>query len=146
MSSFACQTPVNRTRISRIFLQTSYEFHVMMLVRKNFCLWTNKKSIFGTRYEVFINVIRAQTSRIFLAALKYWMIFHLYWCRLERIGIKMGTPVAQWIRLLLPSCRPGFESQALHLRLYQFKLWHVEKTKLTEKEADNAPPKIRIGI
>ena len=39
--------------------------------------------------------------------------------------------IAQWIRLSLPSCRPGIESQANHQRFYQFifELCHVEKTK-----------------
>ena len=30
------------------------------------------------------------------------------------------APVAQWICLLLPFCRPGFESQAHHLCFNQF--------------------------
>ena len=29
-----------------------------------------------------------------------------------------GAAIAQWIRLRLPSCRPGFESQAHHPRFY----------------------------
>ena len=32
-----------------------------------------------------------------------------------------GAAIAQWIRLRLPSCRPGFESQAHHLRFLQSK-------------------------
>ena len=38
---------------------------------------------------------------------------------------------AQWIRRRLPICHPRFESQAHPLRFYlfQFELWHVEKTK-----------------
>ena len=32
-----------------------------------------------------------------------------------------GAAVAQWICLRLPSCHPGFESQAHHLCFYQFK-------------------------
>ena len=31
-----------------------------------------------------------------------------------------GAAIAQWIRLLLPSCHPGFESQAHHLSFYKF--------------------------
>ena len=31
-----------------------------------------------------------------------------------------GAAVAQWIRSRLPSCRPGFESQAHHLHFFQF--------------------------
>ena len=30
----------------------------------------------------------------------------------------MGAAIAQWIRPRLPSCRPGFESQANHLSFY----------------------------
>ena len=48
-----------------------------------------------------------------------------------------GAAIAQWIRLRLPSFCPGFESQAHHLCFYQFKfkLCHVEKTKISRKEA-----------
>jgi len=36
------------------------------------------------------------------------------------ISVKtMGAAKAQWIRLLLRSCCPGFESQAHHLCFYQ---------------------------
>ena len=43
-----------------------------------------------------------------------------------------GAAIVQWIRLRLPSCHPGFESQAHHLSFYQFifELYHMEKTKL----------------
>ena len=34
--------------------------------------------------------------------------------------IRWGAAKAQWIRLGLPSCRPGFESQAYHLSFYKF--------------------------
>ena len=44
--------------------------------------------------------------------------------------------MAQWIRLLLPSCRPGFESQAHHLNFYKC---NVVKTKINEKEAGIGP-------
>ena len=44
--------------------------------------------------------------------------------------------IVQWIRLPLPSCRPGFESQAHHLRFHRFiELCNVEKTKINKKEA-----------
>ena len=47
-------------------------------------------------------------------------------------GIGWGAAIAQWIHLRLPSCHPGFKSQALHLCFYQFifELCHVEKTKI----------------
>ena len=55
----------------------------------------------------------------------------------------VGAAGAQWIRLRLPSCHPGFESQAHHLCFYQykfeFKLENVEKTKINEKEAGIGP-------
>ena len=47
--------------------------------------------------------------------------------------------IAQWIRLRLPSCHPGFKSQAHHLRYHQFiELFNVEKTKI-KKEAVIGP-------
>ena len=54
---------------------------------------------------------------------------------------KRGAAIAQWIRLHLPSCHPGFESQAQHLSFYQFKfeLCHVEKDKNKQKEAGIGP-------
>ena len=58
----------------------------------------------------------------------------------------MGAAVAQWIRLRLPSCRPGFESQAHHLSFYQFifELYHVEKDENKQKEAGIGPLKKTI--
>ena len=48
--------------------------------------------------------------------------------------------IVQWIRLPLPSCRPGFESQAHHLRFHRFiELCNVEKTKINKKEAGIGP-------
>ena len=45
-----------------------------------------------------------------------------------------GPTIAQWIRLGLPSCHPGFESQAHHQGFHQFiELWNVEKTKINKK-------------
>ena len=45
---------------------------------------------------------------------------------------EQGATIAQWIRLLLPSCRPGFESLVHHQSFYQFifDLCYVEKTKI----------------
>ena len=59
-----------------------------------------------------------------------------------------GAAIAQWIRLRLPSCRPGFESQAHHLCFFQFILfklyvchlnWNVKRTKNKQKEAGVGP-------
>ena len=51
-----------------------------------------------------------------------------------------GTAIAQWIRLRLPFCHPGFESQAHHLHFNQFiKLCNVEKTKINKNEAGIGP-------
>ena len=53
-----------------------------------------------------------------------------------------AAPIAQWIRPRVPSCRPGFESQAHHLCFFQFKLfklyichlnWNVKRTKINKK-------------
>ena len=43
--------------------------------------------------------------------------------------------MAQWIHLGLPSCCPGFESQAYHLRFFHLKsnlcyIWHVKRAKI----------------
>ena len=49
-----------------------------------------------------------------------------------------GAAIAQWIHLCLPSCRPGFESQAHHQRLFHLKylcyLCHVKRTKIKTKK------------
>ena len=47
-----------------------------------------------------------------------------------------GVTHSQWICLRLPTCRPRFKSQAHHLCYYQFKLWHVEKTKNRKRGRD----------
>ena len=54
-----------------------------------------------------------------------------------------GATIAQWIHLRLPSCHPGFESQAHHLCFYHFifELCCVEKTKIHQKEARIDPLK-----
>ena len=54
-----------------------------------------------------------------------------------------GAAIAQWIRLHLPYCCPGFESQAHHLRFLQFILfklyichlgWNVKRTKIKRSQ------------
>ena len=59
-----------------------------------------------------------------------------------------GAAIAQWICLRLPSCLPGFESQAHHLCFFSiyivrivylsFKL-ECEKNENKQKEAGNGP-------
>ena len=60
----------------------------------------------------------------------------------SKLWIHNGAGIAQWIRLRLPSCCPGFKSQAHHLCFYQFVLfklyichlnWNVTKTKVNKK-------------
>ena len=48
---------------------------------------------------------------------------------------------APWFRLHLPSCGPGFESQALHLRFFQFVLLKLyqENNENKQKEAGIGP-------
>ena len=54
--------------------------------------------------------------------------------QLPLLTICMGVAIAQWISLWLPSCCPGFESQAPRLRFLQFiELYNVEKTKINKK-------------
>ena len=42
--------------------------------------------------------------------------------RLQKPNIAFDAAIAQWIRLLLPSCHSRFESQAHGQRSYQFKI------------------------
>ena len=55
-----------------------------------------------------------------------------------------GGAIAAGFRLHLPTCRPVFESQAHHLHFNQFifELFHLEKTKINQKEAGIGPIKI----
>ena len=55
----------------------------------------------------------------------------------ETVWASKCATIAQWIRLRIQSCHPGFESQAHHLSFYQFvfELCLVEKTKTKQKEA-----------
>ena len=41
--------------------------------------------------------------------------------KLPKSSPTWGAAIAQWIRLRLPSCHPGFGSQAHHLCFHQFK-------------------------
>ena len=43
--------------------------------------------------------------------------------------------IAMWFRLHLPSCGPGFESQALHLRFFQLLKLYRENNENKQKEA-----------
>ena len=36
--------------------------------------------------------------------------------------VSWGATIAQWIRLRLPSCRPGFKSQARHLCFFIYSI------------------------
>ena len=49
--------------------------------------------------------------------------------------------IAPWFRLHLPSCSPGFESQAHHLRIFQFVLLKMyrENNENKQKEAGIGP-------
>ena len=61
----------------------------------------------------------------------------------------MITAIAQWIRLRLPSCRPGFKSQTHHIFFIQFILFKLytyftfelecEKNENKQKEAGIGP-------
>ena len=55
----------------------------------------------------------------------------------------MGAAIAPWFRLGLPSCGPGFESQAHHLCFFQFVLLklllELEKNENKQKEAGIGP-------
>ena len=49
--------------------------------------------------------------------------------------LNRSAVIAKWIRLHLPSCRPGFESQAYHLRFYQFIIVSFGKDENKQKGA-----------
>ena len=54
--------------------------------------------------------------------------------RLYKQHTARGAAIAPWVCLLLPSCRPGFESQAHQLCFHQFiKLCNVGKSKINQK-------------
>ena len=56
----------------------------------------------------------------------------------------MGAAIAQWICLRLPSCGPGFESQAHHLCFYHlysyFVLHYVKKRMIVNKKRPGFGP------
>ena len=65
----------------------------------------------------------------------FWLsAFSSFWTEAVTF-LSRGAAVAQWIHLRLPSCHPGFESQAHHLCFNQFifEWWHAEKTKINKK-------------
>ena len=74
--------------------------------------------------------------------------FSFHWKLMVNIFIAWGAAIAQWIRLHLPSCCPGFESQAHHLCFHKFvkKLCNVEKTKINKKRPRLAHLKKNIFI
>ena len=55
----------------------------------------------------------------------------------------LGAAIAQWIRLRLPSCHPGFESQVHHFHFFYLEFLcrncHVKRTKNKQKEAGFGP-------
>ena len=66
---------------------------------------------------------------------------------IKKINLR-GAAIAQWIRLHLPSCCPGFESQAHHLcffSIYKVQIVYLslesecEKNENKQKEANNCP-------
>ena len=58
----------------------------------------------------------------------------------------MVAAIAQWFCLRLPSCGPGFESQALHLRFFQLLKLYRENNENKQKEAGIGPlKKLRIN-
>ena len=55
-----------------------------------------------------------------------------------------GAAIAQWIHLRLPSCRPGFDSQALHLCFYHL-LWNSYYIcTCVVKKIENKPKRGRV--
>ena len=58
---------------------------------------------------------------------------------LDKLGLVAA--IAPWFRLRLPSCGPGFESQAHHLRFFQFGLLKLyqENNKNKQKRGRDWP-------
>ena len=68
-------------------------------------------------------------SKMLNKKLKILLLDHLTgrrrWAHYVQLGKRLSVLVAAialWFRLCLPSCGPGFESQAHHLRFFQFVL------------------------
>ena len=64
---------------------------------------------------VFKWAIGSLNSFIFVFSIPMLTVINSY----NKICLKRGAAIAQWIRLHLPSCRPGFDSQACHQRFFQ---------------------------
>ena len=67
------------------------------------------------------------TSRNTMLLLWFQILLVVAYIRLKQFILQVvqiwrgrDAAIAQWIRLRLPSCRPGFESQAHHLCFHQF--------------------------
>ena len=44
------------------------------------------------------------------------------WAKMTKTDTIRGAAIAQWNRLRLPSCHPGFKSQACHLRFFIYSI------------------------
>ena len=68
---------------------------------------------------------------------------------LGRVSLCFSTQwhnkIAQWIRLRLPSFRPGFKSQAHHLRFFQFILFKYLSFELECEKNENKQKEAGIG-
>ena len=51
----------------------------------------------------------------------------------------MVAAIAPWFRLRLPSCGPGFKSQALHLRFFQLLKLYRDNNENKQKESGIGP-------
>ena len=65
------------------------------------------------------------------------------YCNIQQIKLHGSwvAAIAPWFRLCLPSCGPGFKSQALHLCFFQFVLLKLyrENNENKQKEAGIGP-------
>ena len=79
--------------------------------------WSEKKIIHNIQDKILKQTFSAYLDTFYLP---------------RNYTMRWSTTIAQLIHLHLPTCRPGFESQAHHLRFNHviFELCHVEKTKL----------------
>ena len=71
---------------------------------------------------IVIEIVTSPRERIFGCLAIYFFLFpYILKFMCNATILYRGAAVAQWIRSRLPSCRPGFESQAHHLCFFQFK-------------------------
>ena len=98
-----------------LFTNLSKPFHLFLSVSVVACQYF--EIVFFNLASIFLHSIGSQTD------------------------VKLVVAMAPWFCLRLPSCGPGFESQAHHLCFFQFVLLklHRENNEIKQKEAGIGP-------